>query len=91
MASLIPDLASAGVINLEMEASGQYVVGRLHGMRMGAILAVVSNRVTNRWGEAGGEGKSSKAASEALYLLKDWDVRSEININLSKRLRIGHF
>ena len=91
MADLIPDLQKAGVINIEMEASGQFVVGRLLGMRMGAILAVVSNRVTNRWGETGGEEKSAKAASEALYIIKDWDVKSEITLTLSKRLRIGNF
>ena len=88
MKNIIPDLASAGVINIEMEASGQYVIGRLHGMRMGAILAVVSNRVTDKWGEAGGEEKSSKAASEALYILKEWEVNGAITLNLSKRLRI---
>ena len=91
MTNLIPDLQSAGIINIEMEASGQYVVGRLLGMRMGSIMAVVSNRVTNRWGETGGEEKATKAASEALYIIKEWDVKSEITVNLSKRLRIGNF
>ena len=91
MANIIPDLQSAGVINIEMEASGQYVIGRLLGLRMGAILAVVANRVTNKWGETGGEEKSTKAASEALYIIKEWDVKSEITLTLSKRLRIGTF
>jgi len=91
MNGLIPDLQSAGVINIEMEASGQFVVGRLHGLRMGAIMAVVSNRVTDKWGEAGGEEKASLAASEALYILKEWDVKSEISLRLSKRLRVGSF
>jgi uridine phosphorylase len=91
MANLIPDLQSAGIINIEMEASGQFVVGRLHGMRMAAVMAVISNRVTNKWGEAGGEEKAAKAASEALYILRDWDVKSEISLKLSKRNRIGSF
>ena len=89
MAGIIPDLRSAGVVNIEMEAAGQYVVGRLHGMRMGAILAVVSNRVTDEWGETGGEGKSAKAASEAVYILKGWEASGEVSLRLSDRLRIG--
>ncbi|MCL2110928.1 MAG: nucleoside phosphorylase [Clostridiales bacterium] len=88
LANIIPDLQSAGVVNIEMECSGQFVVGRLHGMRMGAILAVVANRVTDRWGEEGGEEKSTKAASEAVFILKDWEVSGDIKLNLSKRLRI---
>ena len=87
--NFIPDLATAGVLNIEMEAAGQFVVGRLHGMRMGAILGVVSNRVTDKWGEAGGEAKSALAASEAVCILKEWDVKGEISLNLSKRLRVG--
>jgi len=89
MANIIPDLRSAGVINIEMEASGQFVVGRLHGMRMGAILAVLANRATNKWGEKGGEEKASKAASEAVYILREWEVKGEVSLSLSKRLRIG--
>jgi len=88
MANIIPDLRSAGVVNIEMEASGQFVVGRLHGMRMGAILAVLANRATNKWGEKGGEEKASKAASEALFILRNWEVKGEVSLNLSKRLRI---
>ena len=89
ISNLIPDLSSAGIINIEMEASGQFVVGRLHGMRMGAILAVVSNRITDKWGETGGEEKSSKAASEAVYILKAWEDSGEISLKLSKGLRVG--
>ena len=58
MENIIPDLRSAGVINIEMEAAGQFVVGRLHGMRMGAILSVLANRATDKWGEKGGEEKA---------------------------------
>jgi uridine phosphorylase len=87
-AKIIPDLQAAGVINIEMEAAGQFVVGRLHGMRMGAIFAVVSNRVTNKWGEVGGETKATKAASEAMRLLREWDVRGEISLKLSEKYLI---
>lgn len=70
---IIPDLQSARVTNIEMETSGQYVVGYLHGMRMGAILSVISNRVLDRWGDNGGEAKACLAASEAMTILAQWD------------------
>ncbi|MDR0356975.1 MAG: nucleoside phosphorylase [Clostridiales Family XIII bacterium] len=81
---LIPDLRMAGVTNIEMETAAQFVVGRLHGMRMGAILSVISNRVTDRWGDAGGEERSAKAASEALRILNEWDEVGTINLNIGR-------
>jgi len=78
---IIPDLQSAGVTNIEMETSGQFVVGYLHGMRMGAILSVISNRVLDRWGDEGGEQKACLAASEAMKILKEWDEQGKISVN----------
>lgn len=86
---LIPDLASAGIINIEMEAAGQFVVGRLHGMRMGAIFAVVANRITNCFGDEGGEEKTTKAASEAVKILHGWDDSGVISLKLRSELRIS--
>ena len=83
MGNLIPDLTGAGVLNIEMEAAGQFVVGRLHGMRMGAIFGVVANRVTNRFGDAGGEAKASRAATEAMRILNEWDKSGQITLSLS--------
>ncbi|MDR2156482.1 MAG: nucleoside phosphorylase [Clostridiales Family XIII bacterium] len=80
---LIPDLAQAGVTNIEMETAAQFVVGRLHGMRMGAVLSVISNRVTDRWGDAGGEARSARAAAEALRILNGWDRDGIINFNVA--------
>ncbi|MDR2610493.1 MAG: nucleoside phosphorylase [Clostridiales Family XIII bacterium] len=88
MEGVIPDLQTAGILNIEMEAAGQFVVGRLLGMSMGAIFAVVSNRVTDRWGDKGGEAKASRAASEALRILADWEGRGEITLRLTNALRI---
>jgi uridine phosphorylase len=85
---IIPDLQTAGVVNIEMEAAGQFVVGRLLGMRMGAVFAVVSNRVTDRWGDAGGEEKASRAASEAVRILSEWDRSGEIRVHLTEKYRI---
>ena len=68
-----------------METSGQLVVGYLHGMRMGAILSVISNRVLDRWGDNGGEEKACLAAAEAMKILMEWDksgkVQMDINLN----------
>jgi uridine phosphorylase len=79
---IIPDLETSGVTNIEMEAAGQFIVGKLHGMRMGAILSVISNRVLDRWGDNGGEEKSCLAATEALRILKEWDDQGEANVTL---------
>lgn len=78
---IIPDLETAGVTNIEMETSGQYVVGYLHGMRMGAILSVISNRVLDRWGDNGGEEKACLAAAEAMKILKEWDDTGVVTMN----------
>lgn len=77
---IIPDLQTAGVTNIEMETSGQFVVGYLHGMRMGAILSVISNRVLDRWGDNGGEEKACLAAAEAMKILQEWDKEKRINL-----------
>ncbi|MDR3072014.1 MAG: nucleoside phosphorylase [Clostridiales Family XIII bacterium] len=79
--NLLSDLTQAGVTNIEMETATQFVVGKLHDMRMGAVLSVISNRVTDEWGDAGGEEKSTLVASEALRILSDWDARGEIDFH----------
>ena len=70
---IIPDLQTARVTNIEMDTAGQFVVGYLHGMRMGAVLSVISNRCTDRWGDNGGEANACKAACEAMRILKARD------------------
>ena len=77
---ILPDLATAGVTNLEMETAGQRVVGYLHGMRMGCILSVISNRVLDRWGDNGGEEKTCLAAAEAMRILKEWDDSGTVTL-----------
>lgn len=78
---ILPDLISAGVTNIEMETAGQLVVGYLHGMRMGCILSVISNRVLDRWGDNGGEEKTCLAAAEAMRILKAWDDSGTITFS----------
>jgi uridine phosphorylase len=75
---IVPDLQQARVTNIDMDTAGQYVVGYLHGMRMGAVLSVIANRVTNNWGDHGGELKACEAGSEALKLLHEWAARKEV-------------
>ncbi len=75
---LIPDLQSAHVTNIEMDTSGQFVCGYLHNMRMGAVLSVISNRCTDRWGDNGGEAKACLAASEAMRILAKWDEEQHL-------------
>lgn len=78
---IIPDLQQMGVTNIEMETAGQFVVGYMHNMRMGAILSVISNRVLDRWGDNGGEDKACLAASEALRILQEWDKEGISGLN----------
>jgi uridine phosphorylase len=80
--NIIPDLQTAKVTNIEMEAAGQFVVGHLHGMRMGAILSVIANRPLNKWGDNGGEEKACRAASEAIRILHEWDAKKKVDISL---------
>lgn len=72
---IVPNLQQAGVTNIDMDTSGQYVVGKLHGMRMAAVLSVIANRVTDTWGDNGGEARACRAASEAIKILHDWQAR----------------
>lgn len=74
---IVPDLQQARVTNIDMDTAGQYIVGYLHGMRMGAILSVISNRVLDRWGDNGGEQKACRAASEAVKILTEWDEKKQ--------------
>jgi uridine phosphorylase len=72
---LIHDLRKAGVACLEMECSALFVLARLFGMRSGAILGAVANRVTNAFGDNGAEERAIKAANEAVAILDDWGKR----------------
>ncbi|MBS4208209.1 nucleoside phosphorylase [Bacillus sp. FJAT-50079] len=74
---IIPDLQASNVTNIDMDTAGQYVVGYLHNMRMGAVLSVISNRVLDRWGDNGGEEKACRAASEAVKILMERDEKKK--------------
>jgi uridine phosphorylase len=69
---LIEDLQKAGVACLEMECSALFVLARLFGMRSGAVLGAVANRVTNDFGDNGAEERTIAAANEAVLILDEW-------------------
>lgn len=83
--NIIPDLQQSGVTNIDMDTAGQFVVGYLHGMRMGAVLSVIANRVTDSWGDNGGELRACQAANEAVEILRGWDEAKK-----RKKLRSFH-
>jgi uridine phosphorylase len=70
----IPDLQTAGVVNFDTDSAGLFVVGHLHGMRVGTITAVIANRVHNTHGDHGGELRACQAANEAVRILAEWDT-----------------
>lgn len=72
--TLIPELQAAGVLNLEMEAATLFTLARIFGLRSGAVCAVVANRVTGEWNEAG-IPEACRVAAEAVAILAEWDGR----------------
>ncbi len=74
---LIDDLQKAGVACLEMECSALFVLARLFGMRSGAVLGAVANRVTNEFGDNGAEERAIAVANEAVLILDDWGRRKK--------------
>jgi uridine phosphorylase len=64
-----------------MESSALFVLGHLFGMQCGSILAVIANRVTNRFDEAGGIERACHAACEAVKILSEWNrLKKEKNV-----------
>ena len=74
---IVSDLQQARVTNIDMDTAGQWIVGYLHGMRMGAVLSVIANRVLDHWGDNDGERKACQAACEAMHILREWDERKK--------------
>jgi uridine phosphorylase len=74
---LVEDLTKAGVVCLEMECSALFVLARLFGMRSGAVLGAVANRVTNAFADNGAEERAIAAANEAVVILGEWRLLME--------------
>lgn len=61
-------MAALGVLNFEMEAATLFVLGSLYGLRVGALCAVIANRVTKELRETGIE-QAVAVANQALLAL----------------------
>lgn len=59
---LIRDLRAARVLCFEMEAATLFTLGRLFGLNVGAVLAVVANRATDDFAPGAGVGKAVSVA-----------------------------
>lgn len=71
---LIGELRQMRVTNLDTDSAGQFIVGYMHGMRMGSILSVVTNRIENVWAKDDeGERRACLAACEAVKILRERD------------------
>jgi len=66
MKSLVGDLRQAKVLCFEMESSTLFTLGRIFGLRTGAIFAVVANRATNEFHEGAGLGDAIDVAVGSL-------------------------
>jgi len=74
---LIDHLVKMGITNFDMETAGVFVLSHLMGLRAGSILAVIANRATNQFADAGGEELVCKLASEAVSVLQEQDAQKK--------------
>ncbi len=73
-AQVVQELAAARVLCFEMEASAIFTLGRLFGLKTGAVLAVVANRVTDAFRVHAGVDDAIDVAVEAVRNLKAHSV-----------------
>ena len=66
---LVDDLRAAKVLCFEMESSTLFTLGRLFGVRTGAVFAVLADRTTDRFVPGAGVDDSIDLAVEAVRLL----------------------
>jgi uridine phosphorylase len=71
------EMTRAGVLNFEMEASVLFTLSRIYGLRAGAVLSVIANRVTGTWGDGGGVELACRVGADALVQLARWDQARE--------------
>ena len=64
--TLIPDLQAANVISFEMESSTLFTLGRLFGLKTGALFGVIANRITNDFRVDAGVEDAIQTAIEAV-------------------------
>jgi uridine phosphorylase len=71
---LIEDLRAANVLCFEMEASTLFTLGRIFGLKTGAVLGVVANRATNEFRPGAGVDSAIAIAVNAVTRLKKFGV-----------------
>ncbi|GAB3322396.1 nucleoside phosphorylase [Haloplanus salinarum] len=74
--SLLDDLRTANVKNIEMEASAVLTLANLYGLRAGAVCTVFANRTTGEF-RTEGEGRAAEVGSLAAALLHRMGERRE--------------
>jgi uridine phosphorylase len=73
-AHLIEDLRAANVLCFEMEAATLFTLGRIFGIRTGALFAVVGNRATNEFRPEAGVDAAIDVAVGSVKRLRKYDV-----------------
>jgi uridine phosphorylase len=73
-AHVVDDLRAAKVLCFEMEAATLFTLGRVFGLKTGALFAVVANRSTNAFKPEAGVGDAIDVAVGSVKLLKKYSV-----------------
>jgi uridine phosphorylase len=73
-ARLLDDMKAAKVLCFEMEAATLFALGRVFGLKTGAVFAVVANRATNHFRLEAGVDDAIDTAVDAVRLLKKYGV-----------------
>jgi len=73
-ARLLDDMKAAKVLCFEMEAATLFTLGRVFGLKTGAVFAVVANRATNHLKLEAGVDDAIDTAVGAVRLLKKYAV-----------------
>ena len=80
--SLVEELRSANVANIEMEAATILTLASIYGLRAGAVCAVYANRSTGEFRPVGDE-RAAETASLAVALLAQMDQRKrEVDVDV---------
>jgi uridine phosphorylase len=74
--TLLDDLRSVGVKNVEMEASAVLTLANVYGRRAGAVCTAFANRTTGEF-RTEGEGRAAEVGSLAATLLHRMDERRD--------------
>jgi len=73
-ARVVDDMRAAKVLCFEMEASTLFTLGRIFGLKTGALFAVVANRATNAFKLEAGVDDAIDVAVGSVKLLKKYSV-----------------